>query len=175
MIATLVSTMYVSSSDFYLKSAWLGGDLLTACKFHPYHHFWAGIQFFLRKGKVWDELTGRRETREVQPQSNTHMPKRTPNSLSLHTVWLHDLRALPSRGWFYFPAFNGPSAPGARAPPRWRKRETRFFWPLNTSKGSGCPGFLFFHSDGAGKLSWECVGLMSVSRHAGCSLQSRHY
>lgn len=119
-------------------------EVLTACKVHPYHHFWAGIQFFLRKGEVWDELTARRETREVQPQSNTHMPKRTPNSLSLHTVWLHDLRALPSRGWFYFPAFNGPFAPGAHAPLRWRKRETRFFWPLNTSKGSGCPGFLFF-------------------------------
>lgn len=89
--------------------------------------------------------------------------ERTPDVLNLHTVWLHDLWALPSRGWFYFPAFNSPSAPGARAPLRWRERETRFFWPLNTSNRSGCPAL--FHSDGA----WmESVCLLAVNRHTGC-------
>lgn len=88
--------------------------------------------------------------------------KHTPSTLNLHTVWPYDLRALPSRGWFYFPAFNGPSAPGARAPLRWRERN-HIFWPLHTSNSSGCPAL--FHSDGAGL---ESVSLMSVNQHTGC-------
>lgn len=89
--------------------------------------------------------------------------KHTPNPLNLHTVWLYDLRALPSRGWFYFPAFNGPLALGARAPRRWRERETRFFDPWIHQKGPDVQLFSLW-------WSWEgaCASLMSASQHTGC-------
>lgn len=90
----------------------------------------------------WDQLRWSSETFKVQQESETH-----PWHTQLTCWWLHDLRALPSRGWFYFPVFNSPSAQ-AWAPLRRRERETIFLTPeyIKQVQMSG----LFFLSESGG-------------------------
>lgn len=129
---------------------------LPTCTLH--HHFCVGFWVSLHM--------------EVRMKSIKRCPGRlmtcsrranTPITLSTYTlVWMRDLWALPSRGWFYFPRFNRPSVE-IWAPLRWRQRESWFFWPLNTSNRPGSPALLLW--DGVGM---ESASLMPVNQHTGC-------
>lgn len=137
------------------------GDLLTACKFHPYHHFWAGIQFFLHKGEVWDELTARRETREVQPQSNTHTQTRAraPPTHSAYTQFgcmIYEL--CPRVAGFIFLLLTAPSLWGLA--PLWDegKEKPDFFDPWIHQKGMSRFSLFFF------SLWWSGEAEPGVSR-----------
>lgn len=86
--------------------------------------------------------------------------RKTPPTDSAYTLFgcmIYEL--CPRVAGFIFLLLTAPSALGARAPQRWRKRETRFFDPwIHQTSPDVQPFFPLMQS----------VSLMSVHQHSGC-------